>query len=92
MIASEKVQEFDHKLTKAYKRLFATPDGKLVLEDLMVNVCHLLDLSRSPTDSETYFREGERNVMLYILNMIKKNQTAAAQQAVETYENYQPNP
>ena len=55
-----------------YESLFKTPEGNRVLADLMANF-HMGRSSHAAGDShETAFREGERHVVLHILNMTGK--------------------
>lgn len=60
-----KISFTGHK--QLYKRVFESNDGAIVLHDLAKRY-HLLS-SHNPklTDAEVRFREGERNVILYIL-------------------------
>lgn len=50
-----------------YKRVFATPEGKLVLFDLM-NQFHILNGHGGDVR-----KEGERNAVLYILKMCHRS-------------------
>lgn len=71
-IAAEKLKAENEKKTRelahAYKRLFASSDGKLVLKDLEFfcgqnksSVCE-----QSPNPHQTMFAEGKRRVFLRI--------------------------
>lgn len=67
--------EADNKrVVDAYKHVFATPEGKIVLKDLMSAHCMY-----SPTFTDTtenmLLREGGRNVLLRILAIIDKKPT-----------------
>ena len=54
-----------------YGMVFNTEHGQRVLEDLR-NFCHANHPTYCPGDShETAFREGNRNVYLYINDMLK---------------------
>jgi hypothetical protein len=54
-----------------YKRTFATVSGQRVLQDLM-DTHGMLRSSFSPGDaSQVAFKEGERNVILRIMAMLK---------------------
>ena len=53
------------KLAEAYHQVFSSGDGKLVLADLMSRF-HVLGPSFAGDPYTTAFREGERNVLLYI--------------------------
>lgn len=50
----------------AYKRVFESSDGKVVLQDLM-NCCNFLQSSVGKTPHETYFNEGSRAIILRII-------------------------
>jgi len=53
----------------AYQRLFETEDGKIVLKDLM-KCCHF-DLPSFDSDPyQTAFNEGERHLLLRIIQTI----------------------
>ncbi len=51
---------------KAYKKVFESPEGKLILQDL-VRECGLLNNSYRGDTDDLLFNEGKRNVGLYIL-------------------------
>ena len=53
----------------AYKRVFDSPDGKIVLKDLMKS-CHMLSSTFDKDPYETHFNEGARSVLLRILRTI----------------------
>jgi hypothetical protein len=54
------------KVHEAYHRIFDTPDGELVLED-MKKAHHVYDSSFNPQFPDlTVFNEGERNAVLRI--------------------------
>lgn len=53
----------------AYKRLFDTEDGKIVLKD-MARSCHFDDSTFTGDPYETAFREGERHLFLRIIRTI----------------------
>lgn len=69
MQSKKKVTQIDY--VKLYKEVFSTPDGKLVLIDLC-NRFHMMGSTRKINDAagDMEFREGQRNVMLYILSQI----------------------
>lgn len=54
---------------KAYQRLFATDDGKIVLQDLMQS-CHMLSQNFGSDPNEAMYSEGERAVVLRILRTL----------------------
>ena len=57
-------------LRNAYKLLFDTDDGKVVLEDLQRRFhIHGSTFSSEPTD--TAYREGQRTVVLFIQQMLQ---------------------
>ena len=56
------------KLRCAYHMVLKTPEGRQVLWDVM-SMCHLYSLSMTG-NSNTFFREGERNVGLRVLGRI----------------------
>jgi hypothetical protein len=55
-----------------YRNVFSTSEGKRVLYDLM-KVCHFMHSSFTGDSTEIIFREGERNVVNYILTMLKQD-------------------
>lgn len=58
------------QLTAAYKHVFSTEDGKLVLHDLLRS-CHALKSSYCRENThDTAFAEGQRNVALRILGFL----------------------
>lgn len=57
-------------LRNAYKHLFDTDDGKIVLNDLQRRFhIHGSTFSSEPTD--TAYREGQRTVVLFIQSMLQ---------------------
>jgi len=57
-------------LRNAYKHLFDTDDGKIVLDDLQRRFhVHGSTFSSEPTD--TAYREGQRTVVLFIQSMLQ---------------------
>ena len=66
-----------------YRQVFGTPPGKKVLDDLM-NMAGLLDLGVDFSSPEgTYFLQGQRNVGLYIHELINDKQEKKRQQEVK---------
>ena len=56
----------------AYKRLFATDDGKQVLEDLKARF-HIETMTFVENNRALSFvHEGQRSVVLYVLHLIKE--------------------
>ena len=60
------------ELTKTYQRVFKSEDGKTVLEDLEKR-CNVHHTSFSTDPHETSYREGQRQVVLFIKSIINKN-------------------
>ena len=57
---------------EAYKRLFATDDGKQVLEDLKARF-HIETMTFVENNRALSFvHEGQRSVVLYVLHLIKE--------------------
>ena len=57
----------------AYRRLFSTEDGKIVLKDLM-KCCFFFTPTIGQDSTETFFNEGQRAVILRLLQTSKMNQ------------------
>ena len=57
------------QLRAAYKLVFETPDGQRVLADLRRR-CHVHTSTFSPTADEIFVNEGQRQVVLYIEDML----------------------
>ena len=60
------------ELTKTYQRVFKSEDGQTVLEDLEKR-CNVHNTSFSNDPHETSFREGQRQVVLFIKSIVNKN-------------------
>jgi hypothetical protein len=60
------------ELVADYKLLFESEAGERVLYDLMKK-CHFIHTSYDGDVHSTVFREGERNVVNYILTMLKQD-------------------
>jgi hypothetical protein len=58
------------ELKATYRSALNSDDGKKVLEDLDARF-GLWKSSYTPNSDETAFREGQRDVLLFIHNMIK---------------------
>lgn len=56
-------------LYRAYQKVFNSPDGKKVLEDLCVH-CNILQSTYAKDPYETYFKEGKRAIGMHILMML----------------------
>jgi len=57
-----------------YKKVFSSPEGKRVLFDLMKQG-HYFHSSFTGDPHEVIFREGERNLVNYILTLMKQDTT-----------------
>jgi hypothetical protein len=60
------------ELTKTYQRVFKSEDGQTVLSDLEKR-CNVHQTSFSNDPHETSYREGQRQVVLFIKSIINKN-------------------
>ena len=71
-----------NKTTKnLYKRVFGSPDGQLVLKDLM-DFCHFMQPTHDATNSHnSAYYEGKRRVLLRVLSFMAPNK------AVDVYNN-----
>lgn len=60
------------ELLQAYKEVFNSPNGKLILHDLM-SEGHFISPTHTKRDSvnETLINEGKRNLVLYIICQFK---------------------
>lgn len=56
------------KLSDAYEIVFRSPQGKVVLRDLMKR-CRFWRTSYEPNSDQTAFNEGKRTIFLRIINM-----------------------
>lgn len=65
--------------TLAYKRVFESEEGRLVLKDLM-KCCNFLNSSVGKDSNETFFNEGSRSIILRILKT-----TAMSLEDIEQY-------
>jgi len=71
-ITHQKRQVTLDELQAVYQGTFKSPGGDTVLDDLCTRF-HVMGPAYKPGDShETAFREGERNVVLYILGHVLK--------------------
>jgi hypothetical protein len=62
------------KLRQTYRTVLMSEEGEKVLEDLGARF-GLWKSSFTPNSDETAFREGQRDVVLFLHNMIKDQQT-----------------
>lgn len=58
------------QLRRAYRDIYATDQGKLMIDDLC-NRFFFLDPTYQGDATEALFHEGSRNVVLYVLGMMK---------------------
>ena len=58
------------QLRAAYQYFFSTDQGKMILDDLANKFCFLEPTFRGNVE-EVLFNEGGRNVVLYILGMVR---------------------
>ena len=72
-------------LDAAYKRIFNSHDGKLILQDL-IEQHRVLNSSFSKDATEMAFAEGERNVVLRILSLIDTSSEAILKKIKEHSE------
>ena len=59
------------KLKQQYKITFSSKEGEKVLADLTSAYYHRSSFKENPY--ETAFREGQRSVLIRIINLIKEN-------------------
>ena len=57
------------ELHRAYRRMFETPDGKTVMDDLEKRGCFLRS-SYSTDPGRTQFNEGRRSLILHVKHML----------------------
>ncbi len=60
------------KKKEAYRKIFRTPDGQIVLKDL-AHLCHALEPCFSSDANLMAYKEGKREVFLRILSFIEKD-------------------
>lgn len=61
------------ELRQLYRTVLMSEDGEKVLEDLSARF-GLWKSSYTPNSDETAFREGQRDVVLFLYNFIKEQQ------------------
>ena len=61
------------ELRQLYRTVLMSEDGEKVLEDLSARY-GLWKSSYTPNSDETAFREGQRDVVLFLHNFIKEHQ------------------
>lgn len=64
----------EKQLLAAYRDFFATDQGKTILDDLANKFC-FMDTTFHGDPTEAVFNEGSRNVVIYILGMIRDGKT-----------------
>ena len=57
-------------LKNAYRMVFNTPDGQRVLADLQAR-CNIGRSTWSDKPNETYFLEGQRTAVLWVMDMLR---------------------
>lgn len=58
-------------IASSYRRVFESPDGKIVLDHLAQIVgLDTINALKTPTVNEIMFFEGQKRVILHILNML----------------------
>lgn len=58
-------------VSEAYRRLYDTPEGQIVMHDLMRR-CGILEVSAEAGDAHmTYFRDGRRSIALEIMQELR---------------------
>ncbi len=73
----------DDQVRIDYRLTFGSDHGRRVLADL-VEQCHLFHPSYIPEDvGGTQYREGERNVMLYILSRLQLPQKEIIEEVID---------
>ena len=58
---------------RAFKAVFNSPDGRIVLKELMRS-CNIFQTNKTMHDGSLQFTEGKRSVVLDILGALKKNE------------------
>lgn len=85
-MTKNKVARKSLKKIEAYMALFSSANGTLVLEDLMATH-HMLGCTYSGDVNQMLIREGERNVVLRILSILKQD----PKQLLERIEQHEKN-
>ena len=79
----------ERSLRGAYRRLFESPDGKIVLQNLMRSHFMLRNTVVAGDPNLTHFNEGQRAVVLKILTLLhvdEEHLNTLAKEAIETHE------
>jgi S-ribosylhomocysteine lyase LuxS involved in autoinducer biosynthesis len=74
-VKNEENQKIIAELAQSYKRFAETSDGKIILADLEVQ-CGQNKANSLPdfNTNKTFFHEGMRNVYLYIMQKVKREE------------------
>ena len=82
-------KEKNTRLTKSklYKRLFNSEDGSRVLQDLMVSH-YMTGNTMSADPYVTAFNEGQRNVVLRLLKLVKEDVGAIEKRISDVEKEY----
>ena len=70
------------QLRAAYRLVFGTPDGQRVLADLQSR-CNVTRSTWSDKPNETYFLEGQRTAVLWIMDMLRDEDRRQLPQGTE---------
>ncbi len=81
---SKKVAKNSVSRIQKYQRVFSGPEGQEVLDDLM-RTHHMMGTTFDGDTTKTIFREGERNVVLRILGILKTD-TKWMQERIKSHE------
>ena len=83
------VKDKNTRLTKSklYKRLFSSEDGSRVLQDLMI-AHYMMGNTMSSDTHITAFNEGQRNVVLRILKLVKEDVGAIEKRIADVEKEY----
>ena len=72
----DSIKQFEKQikeLREAYKKIFESNDGKLVIKDLEKR-CHFMSTTNVKGDShESAYMEGQRSVLLFIKSMLQND-------------------
>lgn len=73
----DSIKQFEKQikeLREAYKKIFESDDGKLVIKDLEKR-CHFMSTTNVKGDShESAYMEGQRSVLLFIKSMLQNKE------------------
>lgn len=57
------------EMKENYKLIFKSDEGQIVFNDLQQR-CHIFATTHTENTHETAFREGQRSVVLFLINML----------------------